>query len=72
MVVKRIVEDLCFGCRLCVEICTEDVLRFDEAKKKPFVKYPRDCVSCLFCEAGCPVGAIEVDLTRGRKMPEVI
>jgi NAD-dependent dihydropyrimidine dehydrogenase PreA subunit len=38
MVVKRIVEDLCFGCRLCVDICTEDVLRFDETKKKPYVK----------------------------------
>ena len=72
MVVKRINEELCFGCGLCVDLCTEDVLRFDEVKKKPYVKYPRDCVACLFCEAGCPIQAIEVELTRGRKMPEVL
>jgi NAD-dependent dihydropyrimidine dehydrogenase PreA subunit len=72
MVVKSINEQLCFGCHLCVDACSEDVWRFDESKKKPFVKYPRDCVSCKFCEAWCPIGAIEVNLTRGRKMPEVV
>lgn len=72
MVVKTINEKLCFGCGLCVDTCSEDVWRFDEVKKKPYVKYPRDCVSCKFCEAWCPIGAIKVDLTRGRKMPEVV
>ena len=71
MVVKKIHEDICRGCRLCVDVCTEDVLRFDEEKKKPYVQYPKDCVGCLFCEAYCPVGAIEVALVRPRKMPEV-
>jgi NAD-dependent dihydropyrimidine dehydrogenase PreA subunit len=72
MVVKKISEELCIGCRICVDVCTEDVFRFDEAKKKPYVKYPRDCVVCNFCEIFCPVGAIELNLTRGRKMPEVM
>ena len=72
MVVKRINEELCIGCRICRNICTEDVFRFDETKKKPYVKYPRDCVACLLCEVFCPVGAIELELTRGRKMPEVM
>jgi NAD-dependent dihydropyrimidine dehydrogenase PreA subunit len=54
-----------------MDVCSEDVIRFDEAKKKPYVKYPRDCVVCFFCEVFCPVGAIELELTRGRKMPEV-
>ena len=72
MVVKKISEQLCIGCRICRDVCTEDVIRFDEGKKKPYVMYPKDCVACLFCEAFCPVGAIEADLTRPRKMPEVI
>ena len=71
MVVKYINEAVCRGCRLCVDVCTEDVLRFDEEKKKPYVKYPKDCVGCLFCEAYCPMGAIEVAQIRPRKMPEV-
>ena len=72
MVIKKINEELCFGCRLCVDVCTEDVFQFDEERRKPKVKYPRDCVACLFCEAWCPVGAIEADLTRPRKLPEVM
>jgi len=71
MVVKSISDKICIGCGICVSVCTEDVLRFDEVKKKPYVKYPKDCVSCSFCEVFCPVGAIELVLTIGRKMPEV-
>jgi len=71
MAVTRISEELCTGCGLCVQVCTEDVLRFDELRKKPFVMYPRDCVACRFCEAFCPVGAIEADFTRPRKMPGI-
>ena len=71
MVVKKINKALCRGCELCVDICTEDVLRFDETTKKPYIKYPRDCVACCFCEIFCPVGAIEIELIRPRKMPEV-
>jgi NAD-dependent dihydropyrimidine dehydrogenase PreA subunit len=72
MVVKSINKELCFGCGLCVDACTEDVFRFDEASKKPVIKYPKDCVSCLFCEAWCPIGAIEIDLRRGRPIKEAI
>ena len=72
MVVKKIDEDLCFGCHLCSDVCPEDVIWFDATKRKPFVKYRRDCVACNFCEAFCPIGAIECDLTRPRKLPEVI
>jgi len=71
MVVKMIHYNLCRGCRLCVDVCTEDVLRFDEATKRPYVKYPKDCVACLFCEIFCPVRAIDVELIRPRKMPGV-
>ena len=72
MVVKRIDEELCIGCKRCADVCTEDVIRFDEVRSKPYVKYPRDCVVCNFCKVFCPVGAIELEITRGRKMPEVM
>ena len=71
MAVKKINEDLCRGCRMCVDICSEDVLRFDEDKKRPYIKYPKDCVACLFCEIFCPTRAIDIELIRSRKMPEV-
>ena len=34
MVVKNINEELCIGCKICVDICTEDVIRFDEVEEK--------------------------------------
>lgn len=72
MVVKYINEQLCIGCGLCRDVCTEDVFRFDELKRKPVVKHPKDCVACLFCECFCPVGAIEISMVRTRKLPEVL
>lgn len=72
MVVKYINERLCIGCGLCRDVCTEDVFGFDEVKRKPYVKYPKDCVACLSCECYCPVGAIEIAMVRPRKMPEVL
>jgi len=69
--IKKISKELCIGCGQCVAVCTEDVLRIDDRTGKPYAKYPRDCVVCFFCEYFCPVGAIELEMTRGRKMPEV-
>jgi len=60
--VKRIDIDLekCKGCKTCVNACFADVLRWNEADKKPVVAYPEDCVWCLACEAACPAQCIEV------------
>jgi NAD-dependent dihydropyrimidine dehydrogenase PreA subunit len=60
--VKRIDIDLdkCKGCKTCVDACFADVLRWNEADKKPIVAYPEDCVWCLACEAACPAQCIEV------------
>jgi NAD-dependent dihydropyrimidine dehydrogenase PreA subunit len=60
--VKKIDIDLdkCKSCQTCVNACFADVLRWNEADKKPIVAYPEDCVWCLACEAACPAQCIEV------------
>jgi len=60
--VKEIQIDLdaCKGCKTCMNVCFVDVIRWDDAEKKPVVAYPEDCVWCLACEAGCPEQCIEV------------
>ena len=67
---KRIDENLCIGCRICVDVCAEDVLRFDKEKGKPTIAYPRDCLGCGACAWFCPEHCIEVSIDRGR--PEVM
>ena len=60
MGISRIDYRLCNGCGLCVQCCAMDVLRIDEDKGIPFVKYIRDCQCCFLCEQTCPTGAILV------------
>ena len=60
MSIKRIDADLCIGCGKCVDSCPMDVIRMDEKSQKAIIKYPEDCMLCLFCELDCPVHAIYV------------
>ena len=60
MSIERIDPDLCTGCGICVDSCTMDVIRMDEKSQKAVIKYPDDCMLCVFCEEDCPVGAIYV------------
>ncbi len=50
----------CKGCRMCMNACFADVIRWNEVDKKPVAAYPEDCVWCLACEAACPAQCIEV------------
>ena len=52
--------DLCNRCKLCVDSCFLDVLRWDDKEENPVAAYPEDCVWCLACEDACPVQCIEV------------
>ena len=36
-----------------------DVIAMD-ADGKAMIKYPTECIVCLYCEQDCPVGAIYV------------
>ncbi len=60
MPIKSLGKELCTGCRICVDCCPEDVLRYDEAERKAYIAYPEDCIACWVCEWFCPVKCIEV------------
>jgi len=60
MSIERIDSDLCTGCGICIDTCPMDVIRMDEKSKKAVIKYPDDCMLCLFCERDCPTKAIYV------------
>ena len=56
----KIDYDLCNGCKICVDACFVDVIRWDDKEKRPIVAYPEDCVWCLACEEACSAQCIEV------------
>ena len=60
MSIERINVDICTGCGKCVDACPMDVIRMDEKGDKAVIKYPDECMLCLYCEAECPVKAIYV------------
>jgi NAD-dependent dihydropyrimidine dehydrogenase PreA subunit len=52
--------DACSKCKMCVNACFVDVLRWDDKEEVPVAAYPEDCVWCYACELACPVQCIEV------------
>jgi NAD-dependent dihydropyrimidine dehydrogenase PreA subunit len=53
-------REACTGCKTCFKACFLDVVRWDEAEKKPIVAYEQDCVWCFTCEINCPAHCINV------------
>ena len=53
-------QTLCIGCKICFKACFVDVIRWDEEKNQPIIKYPRECMQCNYCVVNCPVRAIKV------------
>ena len=54
-------QQVCTKCRLCEDICMEDVLHFNEKTRTIEIKYPDDCCNCFDCYAACGVDAISFD-----------
>lgn len=52
--------ELCNGCKICRDACFVDVIKWDEAEKKPVIAYPQECVQCMYCELNCSKHAIKV------------
>lgn len=53
-------KELCNGCKTCFKACFVDVIKWDDAAKRPVIAYPEECVQCMFCELNCTKGAIKV------------
>lgn len=70
MPIKRLRSEACTGCKVCVDVCPEDVLRINENGGKAYIAYPQDCVACLMCEWFCPAKAIDVSVEKARPVPE--
>ncbi len=69
MAIEKIDVELCTGCEICIDDCPMDVIRIDQATKKAFIKYLRDCQACLLCEFNCPNKAIYVSPDYERRIP---
>jgi 2-oxoglutarate ferredoxin oxidoreductase subunit delta len=63
-----ITREWCKGCRICVELCPEEVLGLD-AQDKAVVLHLEACTACLLCELHCPDLAVEVHVSAGRGVP---
>ena len=59
MAIERIDAEACSGCGICVNTCSSDVIRIGD-NKKAYIRYPEDCMVCLYCEEDCPEHAIFV------------
>ncbi|MCC7106689.1 MAG: 4Fe-4S binding protein [Chloroflexi bacterium] len=56
-------EEICSGCKYCVEICPFECLSLDGVEGMPWVSVAvlsdaKSCVSCYLCESACDKGAI--------------
>lgn len=61
----RIIEELCTGCGMCVDVCSDFGLVIEDGKAKTSDKAVFGCIACGHCMAICPEGAIEI---HGRTM----
>jgi ferredoxin len=61
----RINEELCTGCGLCAEVCSDFGLVIENGKARAGTSAVFGCVGCGHCMAVCPEGAIEI---HGRTM----
>ncbi|MFC2057072.1 ferredoxin family protein [Chloroflexota bacterium] len=69
MPIEKIDEIKCNGCKICVNTCPLDVIRFDESKNIAYIAYPEECDFCRLCENSCPLDCIYVSPTRLQQLP---
>jgi heterodisulfide reductase subunit A len=55
--VARVTEELCSGCKICLNVCPYDAIARDDAKKVAVVN-EAVCTGCGTCVAACPCNAI--------------
>lgn len=64
--------EACNGCKICYRACFADVIRWDEAVKRPVIAYAEDCVRCNMCEINCPKECIQVIPDWDMEFPPVV
>ena len=64
---SRVDQDLCSGCRLCVQVCPYSAIEFDEEKRVAKVN-DAICQGCGSCSAACPSGAARVEHFLGQQI----
>ena len=50
-------EELCSGCKTCIQLCPYNAITFDDEKKIASINEAL-CKGCGTCAAACPSGAI--------------
>jgi ferredoxin len=65
-------EEICSGCKYCIDICPFECLTLVGDESRPWVGIaaltnPKACVSCFLCEASCDKGAIVLRPPEGIK-----
>ena len=61
----KIYNEKCKGCKLCVDVCPQNVLEMDGRVNKKGMQYiiiknPEKCTQCGLCALVCPDCAIEL------------
>jgi len=56
-ITAEVVEELCSGCQVCVNLCPFGAITFDPEKRKSSINEVL-CKACGVCAAACPSGAI--------------
>jgi heterodisulfide reductase subunit A len=59
LLVSKIDEEACDGCKACVELCPFEAIDFDEAKDLAVINELK-CEGCGVCTAICPTGAAQL------------
>ncbi|MBN2494066.1 MAG: CoB--CoM heterodisulfide reductase iron-sulfur subunit A family protein [Deltaproteobacteria bacterium] len=57
-IAARVREEVCSGCRTCLDVCPYDAVRFDEEAGRASIDETM-CRGCGTCVASCPSAAIE-------------
>lgn len=71
MAIETIDLNTCNGCRMCMDACPVDVIRFDEKERLPIIAYREDCIACFNCYTACPVECIDVMPGTLKKVPSL-
>jgi adenylylsulfate reductase subunit B len=50
----------CIACKICYDICPQDVIAWDEEINMPVVAYEEECWHCGICWMECPKRSIDI------------